>query len=95
MIGSILYVMASRPNVMSAVGQAARFQVARKETHVLAVKRIFIYLKGTIDFWLWYPKGNELIMVSYMDSYWEGIIYDKRSTCGETFYLGDYTTPDC
>jgi hypothetical protein len=47
MIGSLLYVTASRPNVMQAVGQVARFQEAPKESHVLAMKRIFIYLKGT------------------------------------------------
>jgi hypothetical protein len=43
---------------------------------VLAVKRIFRYLKGTIEFGLWYPKGNEWNMVSYEDTYWEGSIYD-------------------
>jgi hypothetical protein len=47
MIGSLLYVTASRPDVMQVVGQVARFQVAPKESHVLAVKRIFRYLKVT------------------------------------------------
>jgi hypothetical protein len=47
MIGSLLYVTTSKPNVMQAVGQVARFQEAPKESHVLAVKTIFIYLKGT------------------------------------------------
>jgi hypothetical protein len=47
MIGSLLYVTTSRPDVMQAVGQVARFQAAPKESHVLAVKRIFRYLKGT------------------------------------------------
>jgi hypothetical protein len=47
MIGSLLYVTASRPDVMQEVGQVARFQEAPKESHVLAVKRIFRYLKGT------------------------------------------------
>ena len=52
MIGSLLYVIASRPNVMQAVGQVARFQAAPKESHVLVVKRIFRYLKGTEEFGL-------------------------------------------
>jgi hypothetical protein len=47
MIGILLYVTTSRPDVMQVVGQVARFQEAPKESHVLAVKRIFIYLKGT------------------------------------------------
>ena len=47
MIGSLLYVTSSRIDVMHAVGQVAQFQATLKESHVLAVKRIFIYLKGT------------------------------------------------
>ena len=50
MIGSLLYVTTSRPDVMQEVGQVARFQTTSKETHVLAVKRIFIYLQGTTNF---------------------------------------------
>jgi hypothetical protein len=47
MIRNLLYVTASRPYLMQAVGEVAQFQVAPKESHVLAVKRIFNYLKGT------------------------------------------------
>jgi hypothetical protein len=89
MIGSLLYVTTSRPDVMQAVGQVAIFQAAPKETHVLVVKRIFRYLKGTTEFGLWYPKGNEMTMVTYTDADWEGSIDDRRSTSGATFYLGD------
>ena len=60
MIGSLLYVKTSRLDVMQEVGQVARFQPAPKESHVLAVKRIFRYLKGTEEFGLWYPKGKDL-----------------------------------
>ena len=67
MIGSLLYVTASRPDVIQVVGQVARFQAAPKETHIIAVKRIFMYLKGTMDFGIWYPKGNELILIAYSD----------------------------
>ena len=58
MIGSLVYVTTSRPNVMKEDGKIARFKETPKETHVLAVKSIFIYLKGTIYFGLWYRKGN-------------------------------------
>jgi hypothetical protein len=47
MIGSLLYVTSTRPDIMQIVGQVARFQTTPKESHVLAVKRIFRYLKGT------------------------------------------------
>jgi hypothetical protein len=67
MFGTLLYVTTSRLYAMKVVGQIARFQVEPKETHVLVVKRIFIYIKGTTNFGLWYPKGNELTMVSYID----------------------------
>ena len=67
MIGSLLYVTASKPDVMQAVGQVARFQAAPKENHIIAVKRIFRYLKGTLDFGLWYPKGNDLTLMAYSD----------------------------
>jgi hypothetical protein len=53
----------------------------------MAVKRIFRYLKGTEEFGLWYPKGNDLSLISYIDGYWEGCIDDRRSTSGAYFYL--------
>lgn len=56
MVGSLIYVTTSRPNVIQAVGHVARFQETLKETHVLAVKRIIIYLKIIIDFGLCYLK---------------------------------------
>jgi hypothetical protein len=89
MIGSLLYVTTCRPDVMQAVGQVARFQAAPKESHVLAVKRIFRYLKGTKEFGLWYPNGKDLSLIAYTDEDWAGCIDDRRSTIGATFYLGE------
>jgi hypothetical protein len=59
MIGILLYMIASRLDIMQEVGQVARFQAAPKKSHVSAVKRIFRYLKGTEEFGLWYPKGKD------------------------------------
>ena len=89
MIGSLLYVLASRPDAMHVVGLVARFQANPKETHVLAIKRIFRYLKGTTKLGLWYPKGNELTMVAYTDADWVGSIDDRKSTSGVALYLGN------
>ena len=72
MIGSLLYVTATRPDVMQSVGLVAKFQSAPKETHVVAVKRILRYLKGTMEYGLWYPKGKEFTMKVLIDAYWEG-----------------------
>jgi hypothetical protein len=90
MIGSLIYVTSSIPYVMQAIGHVAGFQVAPKESHVLAVKRIFRYLKGTKEFGLWYPKGKDLSLISYTDADWAGCIDDQRSTSGEAFYLGEF-----
>jgi hypothetical protein len=67
----------------------ARFQVTGKESHVLAIKRIFIYLKGTEEFGLWYPKGKDISLISYTNADWVGCINDRRSTSGAMFYLGE------
>ena len=79
MIGSILYVTASRPNVKQAVRMVARFQVAQKESHVQAIKRIFRYLKGTIDLGLWYPSKDSFTLKAYLDADWEGFVDDNKS----------------
>ena len=62
MIGIRLYVTATRPDVMQVVGLVARFQSNPKETHVTTVKRIFKYLKGTMEYGLWYPKSQDFIL---------------------------------
>jgi hypothetical protein len=86
MIGSLLYVTTFRPYVMQVVGQVARFQEAPKKSHVLGVKRIFKYLKGTKEFGLWYPKGKDLSLISYTDVDWAGFLMtdeepmEQRST---------------
>ncbi|KAL8105311.1 hypothetical protein AgCh_029194 [Apium graveolens] len=60
MIGSLLYITASRPNIQYSVCKCARFQVAPKESHLSAVKRILRYLKGTTDVGFWYPKDPSI-----------------------------------
>ena len=68
MIGSLLYVTTSRPNVKQVVGMVAIFQSTPKENHVQAVKRIFKYLKGTINLGLWYPRKKSFSLRSYLDA---------------------------
>ena len=89
MIGSLLYVTTSRPDVMQAVRLVTWFQTNPKETHVLAIKRIFRYLKGTTEFGLWYPIGHALSLVAYTDADWAGSVDDRRSTSGAALYLED------
>ena len=87
MIGSLLYVTTTRPNVMQVVGLVARFQSSPKETHVTAVKRNFKYLKGTMEYGLWYPKSQDFILKSFTNVDWAGSVDDRKSTSGATFFL--------
>jgi hypothetical protein len=89
MIGSLLYVTTSRPNVKQVVGMVARFQTTPKESHVQAVKIIFRYLKGTIDLGLWYPSKDSFTLKAYSDADWEGCVDDRKSTSGGAFFLGE------
>lgn len=67
MIGSLLYVTATRPDIMQSVGYVARSQATPKDNHVHIVKRIFKHLKCTMDYGLWYPKGNDFTLTTYTD----------------------------
>ncbi|GKG40490.1 hypothetical protein Tco_0467267, partial [Tanacetum coccineum] len=72
MIGSLMYLTTSRPDIMFAVCACARFQVSPKSPHLLAVKRIIRYLKGKLSLGLWYPKDSLLELVAYTDSDYAG-----------------------
>ncbi|GJU92103.1 putative ribonuclease H-like domain-containing protein [Tanacetum coccineum] len=82
MIGSLMYLTASRPDIMFAVCACARFQVSPKTSHLLAVKRIFRYLKGKPSLGLWYSKDSPLELVAYTDSDYAGATQDRKSTTG-------------
>nr|GEZ45546.1 hypothetical protein [Tanacetum cinerariifolium] len=88
MIGSLMYLTASRPDIMFAVCACARHQVTPKECHLHAVKRIFRYLKGHPKLVLWYPKESPFDFVAYSDSYYGGATQDRKSTTGGCQFLG-------
>ncbi|KAJ9543930.1 hypothetical protein OSB04_023637 [Centaurea solstitialis] len=88
MIGSLMYLTASRPDIMFAVCVCARFQVRTKESHLHAVKRIFKYLKGQPKLGLWYPYDNSFDLVAYTDSDYGGANLDRKSTSGGCQFLG-------
>ena len=80
MIGSLMYLIASRPDIMFVAGLCARFQTDPREPHLVAVKRIFRYLKGTYNLCLWYPKKCPFELIGYMDSDLAGFLEDRKST---------------
>ena len=89
MIGSLLYLTASRPDLCYSVGVCARFQSDPKESHLQAVKRIIRYVNGTLDYGLWYSMDTTTDLVGYSDADWAGTIDDRKSTSGGCFYLGN------
>ncbi|KAI3763351.1 hypothetical protein L1987_53805 [Smallanthus sonchifolius] len=88
MIGSLMYVTASRLDIMFAVCLCARFQVAPKVTHLQVVKRIFRYLKGAPRLGLWYSKNEKFNLYAYTDIDYGGCNLDKKSTSWGCQFLG-------
>nr|GEW78595.1 hypothetical protein [Tanacetum cinerariifolium] len=88
MIRSLMYLTASRPDIMFAVCAYARHQVTPKECHLHAVKRIFRYLKGHPKLGLWYPKESLFDLVAYSDSDYGGAAQDRKLTTGGCQFLG-------
>ncbi|GJT21492.1 hypothetical protein Tco_0891429 [Tanacetum coccineum] len=84
-----MYLIAFRPYIMFAVCACARFQVSPKTSHLLAVKRIFRYLKGKLSLGLWYSKDSPLELVAYTDSDYAGATQDRKSTIGGCQFLGN------
>ncbi|GKA31339.1 hypothetical protein Tco_0717644 [Tanacetum coccineum] len=88
MICSLLYLTASRPDIMFSVCLCARFQEDPKTSHLEAVKRIFRYVKGTMHLGLWYPKGSGIETIVYADSDHAGDYVDQKITSGICTFMG-------
>ena len=80
MIGSLLYLIVSRSDIIFSVSLCARYQSCPKEPHLLAIKRIFRYLKDTPSLGLWYPKGSSFTLHAFFDVDFGGCKLDRKST---------------
>ncbi|XP_073137180.1 uncharacterized protein [Henckelia pumila] len=89
LIGSLLYLTASRPEIVFVVCLCARFQSTPKQSHFIAGKRILRYLKGTQNVGLWYAKHNSFNLVGYSDADYAGCKLDRKSTSGSCQFLED------
>nr|GEV01075.1 hypothetical protein [Tanacetum cinerariifolium] len=87
-IGSLMYLTSSRPDIMFVVCACTRFQVTPKASHLHAVKRIFRYLKVKPHLGLWYPKDSPFDLVAYSNSDYAGASLDIKSTTGGCQFLG-------
>jgi hypothetical protein len=88
MTGSLLYLCASRQDIMLSVCMCARFQANPKEVHLRAMKRIMSYLVYTPKFGLWYPKGSTFDLIGYSDADYAGCKIDRKSTSETCQFLG-------
>ncbi|GJS70427.1 retrovirus-related pol polyprotein from transposon TNT 1-94 [Tanacetum coccineum] len=89
MIGSLMYLKSSRPDLIYAVCVCARYQAKPTKKHLNVVKRIFQYLKGTINIGLWYSKDTGMSMTAYVYADHAGCQDTRRSTSGSVQFLGD------
>ncbi|GJT29536.1 retrovirus-related pol polyprotein from transposon TNT 1-94 [Tanacetum coccineum] len=89
MIGTLLYLIASRPDLQFAICMCARYQARPTEKHLHAVKRIFWYLRGTVNRGLWYPKDSSIALTAFADADHAGCQDTRRSTSGSMQFLGD------
>nr|AAR89047.1 putative integrase [Oryza sativa Japonica Group] len=88
MIGSLLYLTASRPEIQFAVCLCARFQASPRASHRQAVKRIMRYLNHTLEFGIWYSTSSSLCLSGYSDANFGGCRIDRKSTSGTCHFLG-------
>ncbi|GJT04541.1 putative ribonuclease H-like domain-containing protein [Tanacetum coccineum] len=88
MIGSLMYLTTSRPDIMFVVCNCARFQVLLKTSHLYAVKRIFRYLKGQPKSGLWYPRDFSFELEAFTNSDYASSSLDRKSTTGGCQFLG-------
>ncbi|KAK2966107.1 hypothetical protein RJ640_001521 [Escallonia rubra] len=91
LVGSLRYLTCTRPDILFGVWLISRYMEALTGTHMKAAKRILRYLKGTIEFGLFYSPSNNFKLLGYRDSDWAGDLDDRKSTTGFVFYMGDMT----
>ncbi|GJU68754.1 retrovirus-related pol polyprotein from transposon TNT 1-94 [Tanacetum coccineum] len=88
MVGALMYLTASRPDIVHATCYCARYQARPTEKHLKEVKRIFRYLKNTINMGLWYPKDTSFELTAFSDSDHAGCLDTRKSTSGGIQFLG-------
>jgi len=89
MIGSLLYLTASRPNITFVVGVCAWYQAEQKMSHLTQVKRILKYINSTSDYGILYSNSGNSMLIGYCDADWDGSADDRKSTYGECFFVGN------
>jgi len=89
MIGSLLYLTASRPDITFAIGVCARYQAEPKMSHLIQVKRILMYINSTTDYEILYSHNESSKLIGYCDADWARSADDRKSTYEGCFFLGN------
>ena len=88
LIGSLLYLTSTRPDIMFASSLLSRFMQEPSQAHFGAAKRVLRYLQGTMDYGIMNKFDENLNLIGYSDSDWTGSIDDMKSTSGYAFLFG-------
>jgi hypothetical protein len=94
MIGSLLYLTATRPDIQFSICLCAHFQASPRTSHRQAVKRIFRYLRHTPDLGLWYSASSSLALHGFSEVDFAGSRLDRKSTSGTCQFLGSVSVLD-
>jgi len=89
LVGSLMYLTVTRPDLMYVVSLISRFMTSPTELHLQAAKRVLRYLKGTMDLGIFYQKKGNGELVAYTDSDYAGDVDDRKSTSGYVFLLSE------
>ncbi|TYK18362.1 Retrovirus-related Pol polyprotein from transposon TNT 1-94 [Cucumis melo var. makuwa] len=89
LVGSLRYLTCTRPDILFSVGLVSRFMESPTTTHLKVAKRILRYLRGTLDYGLFYSSSKEFKLEGYCDSDWAGDTNDRKSTSGYVFFIGN------
>ncbi|XP_058215643.1 uncharacterized mitochondrial protein AtMg00810-like [Rhododendron vialii] len=89
MIGGLLYLIASRPDIAFSVGVCARSQANAKESHLATVKRVIKYINGTMGYGIWLSNDTNSNLAGFSDADWVGCADDRKSTSGGCSYIGN------
>ena len=87
-IGSLMYLTNTRPDICFAVNTLSQYLVQPRRVHLVAAKHVMRYLKGTIDFGLYYDGKHDYRLYGYIDANWNGSVSERKSTSGGCYCLG-------
>jgi hypothetical protein len=88
LVGSLLYLTATRPDIVFTVNYLSRFMQSPSQIHFVAAKRVLRYLKGTLEFGMHFVKSSSVKLVGFSDSDWAGSDEEMMSTSGYCFAIG-------